>query len=157
MLIRALQAAPGIQVRYRPHPLTGKRDPALRQAHREILRLLGGAVDAAPLEQTLGACSGLIADVSSVINDFLVFDRPYAVIDTRDLGGEAMKQQFPSTTGGYVLAPDLGGLSEFLGAATGGTDPTQRARRKLLREALGDPATAQQRFADAVERLLAKG
>ncbi|HWB66444.1 MAG TPA: CDP-glycerol glycerophosphotransferase family protein [Mycobacteriales bacterium] len=156
-LVRALQAAPGIRVRYRPHPLTGKRDPALRQAHREILRLLDGAVDTAPLEQTLGSCAGLIADVSSVVNDFLVFDRPYAVVDTRGLGPAAMRRQFPSTAGGFVISPDLGGLTEFLAAATGGSDPTQRARRKLLRDALGDPATAQQRFADAVERLLAKG
>jgi hypothetical protein len=36
----------------------------------------------------------------------------------------------------------------------GGTDSTRTRRRELLRDALGDPATSQQRFADAVTGLL---
>lgn len=36
-----LLETPGVRVLYRPHPLLGIRDPGVRRAHREILRLLG--------------------------------------------------------------------------------------------------------------------
>src|SRR5206468_5383783 len=42
-LIRALLAVPGLRVIYRPHPLTGRRDPALRAAHAEVVRALRAA------------------------------------------------------------------------------------------------------------------
>jgi hypothetical protein len=38
-----LLTRPGLRVMYRPHPLTGHRDPATRLAHREVLRLLRSA------------------------------------------------------------------------------------------------------------------
>jgi len=96
----------------------------------------------------------LIGDVSSVINEYLPYDRPYAVVDTRGLGWEAFNERFPSTAGGFVLSPDLDALDEFIAAALGGADSTRTARRELLVDVLGDPATAQARFAAAVERLL---
>jgi hypothetical protein len=39
-IVRALLALPGVRVVYRPHPLTGTRDPAARRAHREVVGLL---------------------------------------------------------------------------------------------------------------------
>lgn len=39
-LVRALLARPGVVVHYRPHPLTGTRDAAVRRAHEEIVGLL---------------------------------------------------------------------------------------------------------------------
>jgi hypothetical protein len=40
-LVRLLLAEPDVRVLYRPHPLAGTRDPAVKRAHREILELLG--------------------------------------------------------------------------------------------------------------------
>ncbi|HEU5034049.1 MAG TPA: hypothetical protein VFT62_04725 [Mycobacteriales bacterium] len=208
-LIRDLLGRPGLRVLYRPHPLTGRRDPRLRAAHAEVLRLLRAAgaqtvrlprhadgsgrdlldvalagretspngrpepVDleaaawnsAAPgthriidgsgpsLASCFAQASVLIADVSSVISDYLVVDRPYGIVDTRGLGAREFRRQFSAAAGGFVLAADLTGLDELLGAADG-DDPTRRARRRLTRDALGDPLTAQQRFAAAVDSLL---
>jgi hypothetical protein len=106
------------------------------------------------LEQTLAGASALVTDVSSVIPEWLAFDRPYAVADTRGLGAEAFHDRFPSTAGGFVVGADFDGLGYFVQAALGGEDPTAEARRSLVLDALGDPATSQQRFAAAVERLL---
>jgi hypothetical protein len=154
-LIENLTARPDLRVRYRPHPLTGRRNPALRAAHQRIVELVGRVPEDEPLAETFAESSALIGDVSSVINEYLPYDRPYAVVDTRGLGAADFVERFPSTAGGFVLAPDLDGIEDFVTAALGGPDPTSDARRELLVAALGDPATSQQRFADAVSRLLA--
>jgi hypothetical protein len=52
------------------------------------------------------------------------------------------------------VAADLAGLSALVDAARGGSDPTVAARRALVADAVGEPATAQQRFTDAVIRLI---
>ena len=209
-LVAALLAHGGLRVVYRPHPLTGRRDPAMRTAHATVLELLraAGAVDlrttsrrtrritgdlldaavttgrrpmsagdapaaaaaawsAAPptahriaaaagpdLASCFGEASVLVADISSVVSDFLVADRPYAVIDTRGEGAERLRRAFPAARGGLVLGPDLTGLDELCEVATGNRrDSTVTRRRRLMRETLGDPATGPERFAAAVDRL----
>jgi CDP-Glycerol:Poly(glycerophosphate) glycerophosphotransferase len=153
-LVEALLARTDLRVRYRPHPLTGRRDPALRAAHQRIIEMVGRVPEDESLAKTFASASGLIGDVSSVINEFLPYDRPYAVVDTRGLGSTAFEARFPSTAAGFVLGPDLDKLDAFVAAALGGPDPTSTERGDLLVDALGDPATSQQRFADAVRHLL---
>jgi hypothetical protein len=153
-LVAALAAYSGISVRYRPHPLTGVRDPALRAADAEIAGLVGRVPAAESLGDTLAAASAVVADVSSVIPEFLPYNRPYAVPDTRGLGRSAFADRFPSAAAGFVIMPDLTGLDDFIAAARGAADPTAADRRSLMLDALGDPATSQQRFATAIERLL---
>lgn len=153
-LVERLLARTDVRVRYRPHPLTGRRNRDLRAAHERILKLLDPVPPEESLSETFAASSGLIGDVSSVINEYLPYDRPYAVVDTRDIGREAFVSRFPSTLAGYVLPSDLEGLDEFIAAVLGGADATRTVRRELVADALGDPATAQRRFANAVSRLL---
>jgi hypothetical protein len=153
-LATALAGRTDLSVRYRPHPLTGHRSPALRQAHADVAALLGQVPPEESLATTLAGASGVIADVSSVASEYLAYDRPYAVADTRGLGAAEFADRFPATSGGFVLTADLGGLDEFTAAATGGADPTAATRRRLLHDALGDPATSRRRFAAAVEKLL---
>jgi CDP-glycerol glycerophosphotransferase (TagB/SpsB family) len=140
-------------VRYRPHPLTGTRDLAIRRAHREIVARVGQVPGSEPIAETLAAASGLVADVSSVIGEYLPYDRPYAVVDTRGLGRRAASRRFPTTSGGFLIAADLTGLDAFVTAVAGGRDATATRRRDLIADALGDPWTAQQRFAAEVDRL----
>jgi hypothetical protein len=156
-LVAALVRHGGLRVRYRPHPLTGNRSADLRRAHQQIVATAGVELVPAdePIDQTFAAASGIVADVSSVISEWLAFDRPYAVVDTRGLGDTAFHERFPSTAGGFVIGADVGRLEDFVTATNGGDDPTAAARRALVLDALGDPATSQQRFDAAVERLLA--
>ncbi len=153
-LVDALLAHPDVTVRYRPHPLTGRRDPAVRRAHEAILTRVGRVPSDEPLGVTMAGASGLVADVSGVIGEYLSYDRPYAVVDTRALGRRAVSRRFPSTAGAFLIGADLSGIGAFVAAAGGGRDATASRRRALIAEALGDPTTAQQRFAAQVERLL---
>ncbi|HVT22019.1 MAG TPA: CDP-glycerol glycerophosphotransferase family protein [Mycobacteriales bacterium] len=153
-LIDALLATPGVTVRYRPHPLTGRRDVAVRRAHEAILKRAGRVSPDEPLERTMAGAAAMVLDVSSVIGEYLAYDRPYAVADTRGLGRRACSREFPSTAGGFLLGPDLSGLDAFVSAASGGRDATRAKRRALLADALGDPGASQDRFAAEVRRLL---
>jgi hypothetical protein len=153
-LVEALAATPGIQVRYRPHPLTGVRDPVVRRISSEIIERVGRVPDGERIEVSFGRAAALITDVSSTISEYLPFDRPYALVDTRPLGRRVYSRRFPSTAGAFLLGPDLDGLDAFVAAVQGGRDPTARARRALINDALGDPATSQERFAAAVDRAL---
>ncbi|HVW81734.1 MAG TPA: CDP-glycerol glycerophosphotransferase family protein [Mycobacteriales bacterium] len=153
-VVDALRAVPGITLQYRPHPLTGVRDPGVRRVNEEIIERVGRVPEGERIEVTFGRAAGLITDVSSTVSEYLPFDRPYALIDTRPLGRRAYTKRFPSTAGAFLLGPDLAGLDGFLDAARGAKDPTARARRALIADALGDPATSQERFAAAVERAL---
>jgi hypothetical protein len=153
-LVEALLATPDIQVRYRPHPLTGVRDPVVARASQEIAKRVGQVSPGEPIGVTFAGAAALLTDVSSAISEYLPFDRPYALVDTRRIGRRAFSRRFPSTSGAFLLGPDLAGLDAFIAAARGGKDVTTRARRALIAEALGDPATSQQRFADAVDRVL---
>jgi hypothetical protein len=152
-LVDALLAAPGVTVRYRPHPLTGRRDPAIRRAHEAIVQRVGMVAADEPIGRTMAGASAMVADVSSVIGEYLAYDRPYAVVDTRGLGRRGYSRQFPSTTGAFLIGPDLSGLDAFVTAATGGRDATAARRRTLIADAIGDPATSQDRFAAEVARL----
>src|SRR3954453_2721690 len=93
-LIRDLVAeGPEVTVTYKPHPLTGTRDPAARRAHDEIVRLLrdanrgraAGSQHAIVLSSgpTLYECFNqadlLISDISSVVADFIHSQKPYVV------------------------------------------------------------------------------
>jgi hypothetical protein len=153
-LVEALAATPGINVRYRPHPLTGVRDPVVRRINSEIIERVGRVPDGERIEASFVRAAGLITDVSSTISEYLPFDRPYALVDTRQLGRRAHSRRFPSTAGGFLLGANLEGLDAFVAAAQGGKDTTARARRELITDALGDPATSQERFAAAVDRVL---
>jgi hypothetical protein len=153
-VIEALLATPGVTVRYRPHPLTGVRDPVVRRVNQEIIRRVGRVPDSERIGVTFDGAAALITDVSSTISEYLPYDRPYALVDTRPLGRRAYSRRYPSTAGAFLLGPDLSGLDAFIVAAKGGRDATARARRTLINDALGDPATSQDRFAAAVDRVL---
>jgi hypothetical protein len=153
-VVERLSARPDIRVRYRAHPLAGRRDRDVRAAHERILQLVEAVPPEETLSETFASSAGLVGDVSSVINEYLPYDRPYAVVDTRGIGPDMFGARFPSTRGGFVLSLDLGGLDEFVAAVLGGADATRTIRRELVADALGDPATSQRRFANAVSRLL---
>jgi hypothetical protein len=155
-LVDALLATPGVQVRYRPHPLTGQRDLAVRRASEAIVARIGRVARGESLAATLDGATALIVDVSSVVSEYLGYDRPYAVADTRGLGRRALSRRFPSTSGAFLIGAGLDGLEAFLAAAAGGRDSTTRARRALIADALGDPRTSQDRFVAAADRVLGK-
>lgn len=209
-LVRRLVADPGVRVFYRPHPLLGVRDPAVRRAHHEILALLGhpavthptdlpdpyararDELEAAsvlgemsrtelvaarsvwarrylnehaghalvpgpqfPLYECLAQANVLLCDVSSVISDFLVTQKPYGVTNPGGLSVDDFAVRYPSSRGGYLMDADGHGLAALLAAARGGDDPAAAERAGLRARLLGSaepPATA--RLREAIRRAI---
>ncbi|MEO5876495.1 MAG: CDP-glycerol glycerophosphotransferase family protein [Streptosporangiaceae bacterium] len=141
-LVRELILA-GFRVVYKPHPLTGSRDPRVRTASERIARLTGqypNARTVLPGEASLIDCFNeadlMIADVSSVIADFLASGRPYAVTCLRGLDDGEFRQRYPTAAAGYLLDPACARLAGVLELVRGG-DPMAGAREELSRYLLG--------------------
>src|SRR5699024_10879192 len=89
-LVESLQRA-GLRVIYRPHPLTGVRDPAYGEADARLRQLLAGEENLISEGRDLMAdfdlADLLICDVSAVANDWLATGRPLLL--TRSSSPEA--------------------------------------------------------------------
>jgi hypothetical protein len=173
-LVQRLIGSPGLRVVYRPHPLTGTRDAAVRAAHREVLARLraAGAVTTEAGTSWAGAqhrivpgrdpglldCFAhadlLLADVSAVLSDWLATGRPYAVLNPGDRPGPELREAAPSTAAGVLLDSRLTALDTLLGDLRAGTDPERAVRAELAAYLLGPTGDeAMERFRAAVESL----
>lgn len=98
----------------------------------------------------------LIADISSVVAEWLAADRPYAVVNMTSLPADEFRARSGSASGGYVLSPDLAELGDILDTSLRGEDPTElargRARAYLLGPRTADPAET---FRRNIDRLCA--
>ncbi|GAA3428348.1 hypothetical protein GCM10018953_55310 [Streptosporangium nondiastaticum] len=180
-IVRALLAhSPAVRVIYKPHPLTGYRNPAAHRAHQQVRALLdraelhrsmarhpsgggrrpgAGAVRHLVVtgpEPALYDCFNqsdlLVTDISSVVADFVASGKPYAVTNVAGLPEQAFRERYPSTEGGYLLSADLRELPAVLRAMEeDGEDALAATRRKLRTYLLGpDHPDAMTRFNDAV-------
>jgi len=172
--------APTLQVEW-PAPLAGVRDRAMRSIISGELDQPTSAVDVEQLRQeaeaefwssadpqmhhvvrqsgpSLLSCFGqadiLVTDVSSVLSDFVVTGRPYAVCNPLQLSREEFVEMVPSARAGMVLErhSDVGLV---LHSARGEHPDGLAAERRELREdlfGLGS-TTAQESFERAVRQL----
>ncbi|MBI4941740.1 MAG: glycerophosphotransferase, partial [Actinobacteria bacterium] len=96
----------------------------------------------------------LVADVSSVVSDWLVTGKPYAVLNPSPDPAETFEEKYPSARGGRVVGPDLAGLGPLLDALVVGEDPDRTARAAERDRLVGEvPEASLTRFAAAVDRL----
>ncbi|GAA3227323.1 CDP-glycerol glycerophosphotransferase family protein [Actinocorallia longicatena] len=141
--------AAGVRVLYRPHPLTGRRSPAVAAAHRGLLARL--EVADGPLHEAFARTDLLVCDVSSVISDYLACGRPYAVTNPRGLAEADFHARCPSASAGHLLDGDgtAAALAEVMGP-----DPLAERRRELRLHLLGpDEPSPLTRFRDAVDMI----
>jgi len=101
----------------------------------------------------------LISDISSVVSDFTVSDKPYVVTNPANLGEEDFYASYPSTGGAYLLGRDCAELPAIMIAVRGPQQDSLvqqrgRAREHLLGRASPDAVT---RFSAAIEALIARG
>jgi hypothetical protein len=157
-LVRALLDH-GVRVLYKPHPMGGKNDPAVRQAHQRIVAMVEAAghrvVTGSHLYDCFNEADLLITDVSSVVADFLASGKPYVVTNGADLPDEEFRARNPSASAAYLLGRDCAGLAEILAMAAGDDEMAGR-RRELRRHLLGPDDDTMARFATAVDALAAK-
>ena len=145
-IVRALLDR-GLTVLFRPHPYTD-RDPRHAAAAARIRRLLVAdsarsgrrhvvdATSALTLVGCFNAADLLVADVSSVVPDFLRSEKPFA-ITAAGRGGADFAAEFPIARAAYVIADDAHDVGSVLDEMTG-PDPLRTARADARRYFLGD-------------------
>ncbi|MFC7479903.1 CDP-glycerol glycerophosphotransferase family protein [Luedemannella flava] len=162
--------ARGATVILRAHPSTRRNHRAAGQlaAAERLLardRASSGRAhvwgEASSREMSLVDCineaDALVADVSSVVTDFLYSGRPFAVTDMAGAGA-AFAATFPLSRIGYVIDPQLTSLEHVLDLMLG-PDPLADQRLQARAYYLGDfpPAMYERAFTDTVRADVATG
>jgi hypothetical protein len=107
-IVRAILGVPGVRLVYKPHPkVTTSLTPAVREAHRSILKLVGeaarrepdaghAAIPAGDILAIMPDCDAMVTDVSSVGLDWLYLrtDKPIFVTD-RHHDAERLRREVP--------------------------------------------------------------
>ncbi|WP_232678347.1 CDP-glycerol glycerophosphotransferase family protein [Nocardioides sp. R-C-SC26] len=107
-IMRAVLAMPGVRAVYKPHPkVVTSPDPAIREAHREIVRMVARAaalepgvghtsVEIGDILAVIPDCDAMISDVSSVGLDWLYLrtDAPILITD-RHGDAERLRREVP--------------------------------------------------------------
>jgi hypothetical protein len=163
-LVESLLADPTLQVLFKPHPATGTRlraaSAALRHIEARVAAAPNGTVvkaDAGSLYEAFNDCDVLIADVSSVVADFLASRKPYLMTNPKSLPHDWLESELPSTTGATIIDPaQLPEVLDLLREALG-PDARRERREALADYFLGtrdsDPVS---RFVDEVGRCLGR-
>ena len=123
------------------------RRPGARTVVHQIEELLAGAPTYHPspslhpdvdLYAWFDHTDLLVTDISSVLSDFMMWDKPCAVTNPTRLSAAELGQRFPTTRIAYVLDPDVRLVATVLdGALT--HDPLRQRRHEARRHFLGDP------------------
>jgi hypothetical protein len=129
-IVRAILAVPDVRLVYKPHPkVITSLTPAVRDAHREILRLVAEAAQLDPdvghvhilrgnILAVMPDCDAIVTDVSSVGLDWLYLrtEKPIILTD-RHQDAERLRQEVPiSRCADVIDASSLGDLSGLLSA-----------------------------------------
>jgi hypothetical protein len=163
-LIERLVSFPNVRVIYKPHPFTGTVSEAAATADaaiRATISRAGGrhltvagtptAVKPVPsLYDCFNDADLMVADISSVLTDFVYSEKPYVVANLTDFDEVEFREQFPSAGKAYLLDPDgerIGAILDLVRSS----DPLAVERRELKHYLLGpDEPDAMTRFAAAV-------
>jgi len=78
----------------------------------------------------------LVADVSSVVSDFLASGKPYVCANPQGLTEAAFRRENPTADAAYLLGPDCGELAEILELVRG-SDPWAQGRAAMRDYLLG--------------------
>ncbi len=146
---------------YRPHPLTGVHDAAVREADSRIRRLVEAhprnraVVDTTtPILDVIADTDVMITDVSAVVLDCVAAGRPYFV--TRPSSDRATMAPGPSALdAGYRLGQeDLGSIGSLVEAVLT-NDPKSSERLRWARYHFGsyEPGSLIQQFQESLSNL----
>lgn len=95
----------------------------------------------------------MVADISSVVADFLASAKPYLVTNPAGVPDADFREQYGSAAAAYLVAPDCANLDELVDLAYG-EDPLAHARAALATHLLGlDPRRSLERFDAALDSL----
>jgi len=145
-----LEAHPGVRIIFKPHPMSGRRKGSMRSASSKIRSMLYHDENAfhpstrthsqIPLYCWFDYVDLLITDISSVLSDFMAWDRPYVVTNPLGMDVPALRKEFPTTHAAYVIDGCDIDLDVTLITNALERDPLAERRRQTRTEFLGDPA-----------------
>ena len=102
-LVQALIDSGEYQITYRPHPLSGSRDPAVKSANEAIKKLVkqeaksdassSHYIDQSPFGWQLGYHDLMISDISAIAYDWLSTGNP--ILLTKPVEKKAVVEEFP--------------------------------------------------------------
>jgi hypothetical protein len=153
-----------LRILFKSHPATGSRLPEaavalariearLREAPGDHAVLGSGP---AALYDAFNEADVLIADISSVVADFLASRKPYLVTNPISVPEAEFRRDFPSASGGGIVQCDAANLSTLIEDAAG-PDSLRGQRVNLAEYFLGTPvADPIEHFADEVDRACAQ-
>jgi len=111
----------------------------------------GSGAQLPTLYDCFNASDLLVADISSVVSDFVASQKPYVVTNLFDLDDEAFRRTYPSAAAAYLLDRHAANLDEVL-ALVRGADPLAGRRQAHKVYLLGpDSPDALTRFRAAIE------
>jgi hypothetical protein len=122
-LIQALVDSGDYQITYRPHPLSGSRDSAVKHANdaiKKVIRQYNKAntslphyIDESPFGWHLGYHDLMISDISAIAYDWLSTGNP--ILLTKPVEQKAIVEEFPLVDRLYsITAADLDGIQDLI-------------------------------------------
>lgn len=161
----------GCTVIFRPHPYARKH-PGNSAACDEVIALLAQSAKETGRDHLFGAIAetemsvfdcfnasnAMISDVSSLVSDYLISEKPFAMVAV-SAHGEQFLTEFPMAKAAYVMdatrAGDLTGVDECLDGLLG-LDPKLAERRGVRTYYLGEasPSASAQLFLDQARAFL---
>ena len=127
-LVQALVDSGEYQVTYRPHPLSGSRDPEVKSANEAIKKIIRQAVksesagsgnrsshciDESPFGWHLGYHDLMISDISAIAYDWLSTGNP--ILLTKPVEKKAVVEDFPLVDKLYsITSSDLDGIEKLI-------------------------------------------
>jgi CDP-glycerol glycerophosphotransferase (TagB/SpsB family) len=133
----------------RPHPYTSSDPESVRQLARleELLAVDqarygrnhvwgAAATSGMSIVECFNRADAMVADVSSVISDFLYSGKPFVITDMAD-DAEAFAEAFPVARAAYVVRRDMSNVAEVATQLLE-TDPAEETRQAMRVYYLGD-------------------
>jgi hypothetical protein len=162
-LVEQLVALPDVRVVYKPHPFTGtvsaaagRADAAIRATIARAARESGRRHEVVEgpgrsLYDCFNEADILVADISSVLSDFIQSQKPYVVPNLTAFDEDRFRVEFPSASAAYLLDPRATRIGSIVDLVQN-SDPMAAERRRLKHYLLGpDEPDATTRFAAAVD------
>lgn len=131
-----------VEVVVKPHPFTGSRKVSTKEALKRMkvmekehpnLTVLGHEHK---IYDQMNWCDLMIADIGSVVNDFLATAKPAVVTSVQGLPLKDLHTKFPTTTGTYVIDDPLS-INNLINEISF-NDPMAKIRSEVRAMSLGE-------------------
>lgn len=155
-LLKDLAASSHYRVLFKPHPYTGARNATVASYLKKMKALCDGKTlelveTLTDIHDCMNQSDLIITDISSVLNEYLVTNKPMILCNTRELDTESLHQDFPSSCAAYLLNPKDKIL--HLLESIKQQDIHWQQRLQVRIDSLGDPITsALERFQEVITR-----